>query len=208
MGKIEIPEDGKYFKYSFFKAGTKIFEQGDKGTDIYILKKGAVTVSVDRKIVGLINTPDTIIGEMAYFLKLKRTATIETVEDSEFIVIPGEYLYQAIMKKPELGIELLKILAARLANTTRYAITLEKEVAQYRDRLRELEGVQGSEEKTLGEQLLQSGFITRAQLEECLKEIEEKKREGKTLSLPRVLVEKGYITTDELLQYLELTQPR
>ena len=117
-------QDKKLFKYSFYKAGTRIFNQGDKGTDIYVLKNGAVTVIVDNQIIGLINTPDTIIGEMAYFLNLNRTASIEAIEDSDFIVISGEYLYETVMKKPQIGIDLLKILSARLAKTTKYATKL------------------------------------------------------------------------------------
>lgn len=111
---ISLPGEER-FKYSFYRSGTRVFSQGDSGSDIYILKKGSVTVSVDNQIVGLINTPNAIIGEMAYFLDIPRTATIEAVEDSQFIVIPGQYLYETILKKPEIGIELLKTVIRRLS---------------------------------------------------------------------------------------------
>jgi len=153
MGKVNLPDEN-LFKFSFFKAGTRIFNQGDRGTDIYILKKGAVTVIVDGKIVGLINTPDTIIGEMAYFLGLNRTASVEAVEDSEFIIIPGDYLYETLFQHPGIAINLLKILAQRLANTTKYAAKLEKDIVMYRDELRTLKGMREEKKPDLGDELL------------------------------------------------------
>ena len=73
--EIKIPDE-KLYKYSFYRAGTKIICQGDRGTDIFILKKGAVTVSVDDQIMRLINTPNTVFGEMSFFLGVSRTHCI------------------------------------------------------------------------------------------------------------------------------------
>jgi CRP-like cAMP-binding protein len=195
------------FRYSFHKAGTRVFNQGDKGTDIYILKKGAVTVIVDDQIVGLIDTPDTIFGEMAYFLNIPRTASIETAEDCEFIVIPGEQLSEHVMKRPELGIDLLKILSRRLANTTKYAIRLEKEVIEYRNELRSMQGLEELKYQSLEDELLFHGFITEEQLDECKNELDRLKAEGaEAPSLLKLIVEKGYITAEKLTQYLEIKQ--
>jgi len=207
MGKVNLPDEN-LFKFSFFKAGTRIFNQGDRGTDIYILKKGAVTVIVDGKIVGLINTPDTIIGEMAYFLGLNRTASVEAVEDSEFIIIPGDYLYETLFQHPGIAINLLKILAQRLANTTKYAAKLEKDIVMYRDELRTLKGMREEKKPDLGDELLYSGYIKREQLENCRNEMEEKKKKGQTVTLSRLLIEKGYLSTEKLIQFLELTQAK
>ena len=207
MEKVTIPDE-KLFKYSFYKAGTKIFTQGDSGSDIYILKRGAVTVSVDGQLVGLINTPDTMIGEMSYFLGNKRTATVEAVEDSEFIVIPGNYLYATILKRPEIGIQLLKILVTRLKNTTKYVSRLEKEVEDLRNRLRKIEGLKqgnGNQQK-LEYELVNFGFITEEQLQECIKEYEEKKKENKDISILKILIDKGYLTTEQIIQYVDTMQ--
>jgi CRP-like cAMP-binding protein len=199
--------DEKLFRYSFHRSGTRVFNQGDAGTDIYILKKGAVTVIVDDQIVGLINTPGTIIGEMAYFLGISRTASIEAAEDSEFIVIPGEQLYQHVMKQPELGIDLLKILSQRLANTTKYAIQLEKEVIEYRNELRSMQGLEELKQQSLEDELQFHGFITEEQAHECRDELNRLKASGaETPSLLKLIVEKGYITAEKLTQYLEIKQ--
>jgi CRP-like cAMP-binding protein len=197
----------KLFRYSFHRSGTRVFNQGDRETDIYILKKGAVTVIVDDQIVGLINTPGTILGEMAYFLGIPRTASIEATEDSEFIVIPGEQLYQHVLKQPKLGIDLLKILSRRLANTTKYATRLEKEVIEYRNELRSIQGLEELKQTSLEEELLFHGFITEQQVAACREEIERRSASGdETPSLLKLIVERGYITAEKLTQYLEIKQ--
>jgi CRP-like cAMP-binding protein len=199
-------QEKKQYKYSFFKAGTRIFNQGDKGTDIYILKKGAVTVIVDNQIVGLINTPETIIGEMAYFLNLNRTASVEAVEDSNFIVISGEYLYETVMKKPKIGIDLIKILSARLAKTTKHVTRLEHEIIQYRNELRNLKGFAEEMKPSVLEKLVSYGFLSHEQMEECKKAMQRAKAEKKNISLSKILVEKNYLSPEQLVQFLEIRQ--
>jgi CRP-like cAMP-binding protein len=202
----ETEQGKKHFKYSFFKAGTRIFNQGDRGKDIYILKKGAVTVIVDNQIVGLINTPETIIGEMAYFLNLNRTASIEAVEDSEFIIISGEYLYETVMKKPKIGIDLIKILSARLAKTTKHVTRLEHEIISYRNELRNLKGIAEEMKPSALEKLVSYGFLSHEQMGECKKALENAKAENKSVSLSKILVEKNYLSPEQLVQFLEIRQ--
>jgi CRP/FNR family cyclic AMP-dependent transcriptional regulator len=203
---IRIPDE-KLFRYSFHKAGTRVFNQGDTGTHIYILKKGAVTVKVDDQIVGLINTPNIIIGEMAYFLGIPRTATIEAIEDCEFIVIPGEQLYQHVMKKPELGIDLLKILSRRLANTTKYATRLERDIIEYRNKIRSLQGLEELKRLNIEDDLINYRFITEEQLASLQEVQEEAQTSGKEPpSLLQLIIEKGFMTSDQLTQFLEIRQ--
>jgi CRP/FNR family cyclic AMP-dependent transcriptional regulator len=199
-------QDKKLYKYSFYKAGTRIFNQGDKGTDIYVLKNGAVTVIVDNQIIGLINTPDTIIGEMAYFLNLNRTASIEAIEDSDFIVISGEYLYETVMKKPQIGLDLLKILSARLAKTTKYATKLENEITEYRNELRKLQGKKEEAKPTFLEELVSYGFMSVDQMKKCSDELKKSEKNGKQASLSKILIEKKFITAEQLIQFLEMRQ--
>ncbi len=196
------------YRYSFFKAGTRIFNQGEKGTDIYILQRGAVTVIVDDQIVGLINTPNTIIGEMAYFLGLNRTASIEAIEDSECMIITGEYLNDTVLKNPKIGIELLKILSERLAKTTRYASKLENDIIKYRNEIRKIKGLKEEKRPTFAQELVFEGFLTNEQLAESIDEVEKRKKTGEAITLPKILIEKKYITTEQLIQFLEMKQKK
>jgi CRP-like cAMP-binding protein len=203
-GNIHLPDE-KRQRYSFYKVGTRVFSQGDKSTEIYILKKGAVTVCVDDQIVGLINTPDTFIGEMAYYLGIPRTATVEAVEDSEFIVIPAEDLYENVLKHPDIGIELIKILSERLANTTKYATRLEKDLVETRAELRKIKGIREEPEPSIEDKLISRGFITGEQLNECRKESKQIK-DAQGISLLHLLIKKNYLTVEKLIQFLELEQ--
>ena len=181
-------------------------QQGERGDDIFILRRGAVTVIVDDQIIGLINTPNTVFGEMSYFLGVNRTATIEAVEDSEVTVIPGETLYNLVIKKPDIGIDLMKILSDRLKQTTRYATRLEKEIAEYRNELRQGEDLKDEKVTSIEDELLTYGYITASQLAEARKEHKERHDRGEDVSFFKVLIEKEFITIDVLLQYLELKQ--
>jgi CRP-like cAMP-binding protein len=203
--KFTIPDD-ELFKYSFYKAGSKIVQQGDKGDDIFILKRGAVTVLVDNQIVGLIDTPDTVFGEMSYFLGVDRTATIEAAEDSEVVVISGETLFNLMFEKPEIGIELMKLLSDRLKKTTRYATRLEREIIEYRNELRRAQDLEEEKVTPFEDDLLTYGYITAPQLAEARKEHKERHNRGEEVSFFKILVEKRFLPYEALLQYLELKQ--
>ncbi len=194
------------YRYSFFKAGTRIFNQGEKGTDIYILKRGALSVIVDDQIVDHIHTPNTIIGEMAYFLGLKRTASIEAIEDSDCMIITGEYLNETVLENPKIGIELLKILSERLVKTTRYASKLKNDVIKYRNEIRKIKGLKEEKRTTFAQELVYEGFLTNEQLAECIEEVKKRNKTGKVITLLRTLIEKKYITTKQLIQFLEMKQ--
>ena len=201
--KITIPDEELY-RYSFYKAGSTIVLQGEKKDDIFILRRGAVTVMVDDQIVGLINTPNTVFGEMSYFLGVERSATIEAVEDSEVVVIPGETLFKLVNEKPEIGIELLKILSGRLKTTTKYASRLEREIDGYRDELRRLKDLKGEKISSTEDDLLTYGYIDAGQLAEARREHGERCGRGENVSFFKILVEKKFLTVESLLQYLEL----
>lgn len=203
--KINIPDE-KLFKYSFYKTGSTIVRQGEKGDDIFILKHGAVTVLVDDQIVGLINAPDTVLGEMSYFLGVNRTATIEAVEDSEVIVIPGDTLYNLVFRKPEIGIDLMKILSDRLKSTTKYAVRLERDIIEYRNELRRMQDLKEEKITSIEDELLTYGYITAQQLSEARKEHKERHDAGEEVPFFKILIEKDFLTYEGLLQYLELKQ--
>jgi CRP-like cAMP-binding protein len=206
--EIQPTKKQEPYRYSFFKAGTRLFNQGEKSNDIYILKRGAVTVIVDDQIVGLINTPNTIIGEMAYFLGFKRTASIEAIEDSDCMIISGNYLNETVLKNPKIGIELLKILSERLAKTTKYLSKLECDIVKYRNTIRKIKGLKEDRRSSLAHELVFEGILTNEQLSECLEDIENRKKSGESISLPKVLIEKKYISTEQLIQFLEMKQKK
>jgi CRP/FNR family cyclic AMP-dependent transcriptional regulator len=203
--EVSLPDE-RIFRHSFYKAGTIIFKQNEKGDDIFILKKGAVTVSVDGQMVGLIDTPNTIIGEMAYILNIPRTATIEAVDDCEFVVIPADYLYENVTKNPSIGIDLIQILSKRLANTTKYATKLEKEIIETRGELRKLKGLSREEKPSIEDDMVRRGYISKDTLNVCREEYKDEKAKNGTYSFLHSLIDKGCLSIDQLIEYLEMRQ--
>ncbi|MCK5569902.1 MAG: Crp/Fnr family transcriptional regulator, partial [Spirochaetes bacterium] len=157
-------------------------------------------------IIGLINTPNSIIGEMSYFLGVKRTASIKAVEDSEFMIISGETFNDAILKNPKVGIELIRILSERLEKTTKYATKLENDITRYRNEIRKIKGQKEEKKPVFPEEMIFDAHITKEQLAESVKELETRTNKGEKVSLAKILVEKNYITAQQLVQLLDMKQ--
>lgn len=104
-----------------FDAGQVMFNAGDAGDAAYILIDGSVEVSVPTPVgpivVNVIGRNE-IIGEIAIFGDVPRTATVTAKSRVEALKISKDLFVNVIRQNPDAAIELIKILAARLANTT------------------------------------------------------------------------------------------
>ena len=190
------------FKKSY-PAGAVLCKQGELSDDIYILQQGAVKVIVDDITIAVINTRGTFLGESAALLKQPRSATLQVINDAAFMVIPGNYLDNVVIQSPKVGLNLLKILAHRLRNTTTYLTRVQKDIIKYRNEIRELKGQRPLRELTLGEGLYELGLISEEQLVECQKIVEDSQMSPDPLSLAQVLLEKRYINMFQLTEYLK-----
>ncbi len=100
-----------------------LFCEGDRGDTLYLVLKGrakAYLLAEDGREVTLSEfTKGDIVGEMAIFdLEEKRSATVETVEDSEFLTINGNDFIEVLSSHPEVGLSVLKTLSRRLKDTS------------------------------------------------------------------------------------------
>jgi Cyclic nucleotide-binding domain len=73
--------------------GEVLVEQGDEGTDVYLLLDGIVAVEVDGEQVADMG-PGTVLGERASLEEGKRTATLRAVTKSRVATLPAELLAQ------------------------------------------------------------------------------------------------------------------
>jgi len=186
-----------------YPAGAILCKQGEVSDDIYILQAGAVKVIVDTMIIAVINTTGTFLGESAALLHQPRSATLEVLTDSEFMIIPGNYLDHVIMQSPRVGINLLKILAHRLRNTTTYLTQVQSDIINYRNEIRTLKGQRPIQELDLGSGLFELGLISQEQLKECQGIVEKTKDTPEPVTLPQILLEKRYINLFQLTEYLK-----
>lgn len=104
-----------------YAAGQVMFNAGDPGDAAYIVIEGDVEISVPTPSGPIVvNTlgKNELIGEIAIFGEVPRTATARALSRLETLKISKELFIKVIRENPDAAIELIKILAARLANTT------------------------------------------------------------------------------------------
>ena len=88
-----------------YDSGQVIFNAGDVGDSAYVIIDGTVEISVP--------TPSgPIVGEVP------RTATAKALTKLETLKISKELFMKIIRENPDAAIELIRILASRLASTT------------------------------------------------------------------------------------------
>lgn len=104
-----------------YDAGQIMFHAGDAADAAYVLIEGAVEITVPTpKGPIVVNTigRNEIIGEIAIFGDVPRTATVTATSRVEALKISKELFINVIRQNPDAAIELIRILATRLANTT------------------------------------------------------------------------------------------
>src|SRR6185503_8056008 len=104
-----------------FAPGQVIVKAGDIGDAAFIVIEGEVEISVPTPSGPIVvNTAgrNAIIGEIAIFGDVPRTATATAKSAVETLKISKELFTKIIRENPDAALELIRILAARLANTT------------------------------------------------------------------------------------------
>lgn len=158
--------------------GTVLFQDGDKGEEMYIIQSGRVKIS--KRIRGVEKTLATLekgefFGEMAILNDKPRSASAETVDECEMLVIDRKTFDTLLRSNVEIAIRFIKRLADRLReandqmeslmikdNTSRLVSVLAKQVKEYKktgefhitiDELAGLAGIEGSQVKMILQKL-------------------------------------------------------
>ena len=104
-----------------FKADEELFHQGDIGDSAYIVIGGQadVILSTDRGevVVSTVKRND-IVGEVAILCDVPRTASVKAKEDLEVLKISKDLFFRMISEFPQMSVEIMRELAARLYRTT------------------------------------------------------------------------------------------
>lgn len=181
MAEAQSPMFAKFGKR--FPAGTVLFREGDRGEEMFILQSGKVKIS--KKIRGVEKTLATLekgefFGEMAILNDKPRSASAETVEDCDMLVIDRKTFETLLRSNVEIAIRFIKRLADRLRetndqmealmirdNTSRLVSLLAKQVKEKKgavsisiDELAGLAGIEGSQAKMILEKLAGVRILT------------------------------------------------
>jgi CRP/FNR family transcriptional regulator len=104
-----------------FVGGEVVFREGDASNTCYIVRQGrarAVREHTDGRSITLANFgPGDIFGELAMFDDERRSATVETLEDTDAIAILGGDMRRLLGEHPDLAVKLLASLGRRLRST-------------------------------------------------------------------------------------------
>ncbi|MEQ1612008.1 MAG: cyclic nucleotide-binding domain-containing protein [Hyphomicrobiaceae bacterium] len=117
-----------------FEPGQMVFHQGEVGDAAYVIIEGQADVLVDspKGAVSVATVErNALIGEVAILCDVPRTASIKAITLLDTLRITKAQFLELLTEYPELSIEIMKILAQRLAKTS-------IELSDARSRLRAL----------------------------------------------------------------------
>lgn len=119
-----------------FPARTRVIEEGEPGREMFVLVEGKVRIiksmilpGVDvsslagkdpkKVLVTLTGEGHPFFGEMSLISDSPRSATVETLEPSRFLVTDRDRFYDLAGREPALGCSLLSALCGRMAEMVR-----------------------------------------------------------------------------------------
>jgi CRP-like cAMP-binding protein len=104
-----------------FQAGEVVFREGDESDTCYIVRSGrarAVREHPDGRSITLAHFgPGDIFGELAMFDDERRSATVETLEETVVIGILGGDMRRLLREHSDISVKLLSALGRRLRQT-------------------------------------------------------------------------------------------
>lgn len=103
-----------------FSAGQVVFKEGEKGSEMYFIVSGRVSVFKTingEKIELAVLTKGDFMGEMTLFLNEPRSANAIAVEDTQVAVLNKELLLGEIQTNPQFAYGMIHILLKRIKGT-------------------------------------------------------------------------------------------
>lgn len=103
-----------------FRQGQSLFDQGDQADSAYIIIAGTADVIVNSdkpSVVAKVGKND-IVGEIAILCDVPRTATVTATSELTVLKVTKDLFFRMVTDFPEMGVEVMRVLAHRLENTT------------------------------------------------------------------------------------------
>lgn len=116
------------FEREVLRAGEVLFEEGDAGTDAFIVESGAIRISrrnedgQDLVLTDL--SPGGLFGELALIDNHPRSATATATVDTELIKLDRHAFMRDLRENPERAQELFKIFSGRIRRMDELAMML------------------------------------------------------------------------------------
>lgn len=124
------------FSVRSMDGGVDLITEGDVGEEMFILINGRVRitksmlinnmnlpimeVSNPRKVLATLDEKNyPVFGEIALIDSDTRSATIQVLNPSDFLVTDRKKFFELVEREPALGVRLLMVIAKRMASTIR-----------------------------------------------------------------------------------------
>lgn len=118
-----------------FKPDQALCREGDPGDAAYIIVDGKADILKDT-VDGPVKVAEVgcnaIIGEIAILIDVPRTASVVATDELTALKITTDLFYRLLADFPEMGVEIMRVLARRLEETT-------DKLGEVEDRLRRAE---------------------------------------------------------------------
>lgn len=105
-----------------YRAGERLFEKGDEGDAAFLIIDGTVDVLVpsDRGETAVATLgPKELFGEMAVLCDQPRSTAIAASSELKVLRLERSVLLRLLHEFPDIALEIVKVLAHRLEDTTR-----------------------------------------------------------------------------------------
>jgi CRP/FNR family transcriptional regulator len=104
-----------------FPKGARVFHEGDRSDVCYIVRSGEVRVTrehSDGRVIALATAgPGELFGELAMLDGQARSASVETLDDTELLALPARDMRRLLTEHPEITVKLVVALARRVRET-------------------------------------------------------------------------------------------
>jgi CRP/FNR family cyclic AMP-dependent transcriptional regulator len=100
------------------KAGTLIFQEGDKADGLFIIKSGQVGIRLGNRTLAELDA-NSIFGEMALIDDAPRSATAVAVTDVELVPVSEKQFLFLVSQTPFFALKVMRVLARRLRATSK-----------------------------------------------------------------------------------------
>ncbi|MDR0710194.1 MAG: GGDEF domain-containing protein [Spirochaetaceae bacterium] len=120
LSELEYNAIAAFLERVYIKKGNVVFQEGDLGSEMYILISGKLSAYVSqsdgtqRWMFEI--KPGDFFGEMSIIANEPRSATLTAREDTEIMVLQGIDFYRIVFEHPMIGVKMLKAIC-RIQNS-------------------------------------------------------------------------------------------